>query len=123
MKAHRAKRSLDIEVTPERFLRNSIVSMYRPGAAVGRDEGEEERRRRRKIALEEDNEEEIMELDLDDLADLKAGNLQEWLSLPAPQRALQLQFSNFLKSYLNEEGESYYGKQIQSIVESIPSFI
>ncbi|RGP67528.1 minichromosome maintenance 2 [Fusarium longipes] len=57
------------------------------------------------------------ELSLEALADVKASNLTEWVSLPAVQRTIRREFKAFLTSYTDASGYSVYGNRIRTLGE------
>lgn len=80
------------------------------------------RRRRRRYDEDQDDvdmADDILneEIPLEALADVKAANLTDWVSLPAVHRSIAREFKSFLTEYLDEHGNSVYGTRIRTLGE------
>ena len=80
------------------------------------------RRRRHRYDEEQDDidmAEDIMneELSLEALADVKAVNLNDWVSQPAVHKTIAREFKNFLTEYVDSTGTSVYGVRIRTLGE------
>jgi DNA replication licensing factor MCM2 len=90
-----------------------------PGA--GLLEGIDTRRRRRQY--DERPEDDDMEgqgedeVPLEELGDIKAPSIAEWVGIEAVRRAVQRHFKAFLMTYVDENGQSVYGQRIKHLGE------
>jgi DNA replication licensing factor MCM2 len=78
--------------------------------------------RRRRHHYDEDQDEDMdgvmdEELSLEQLGDIKAANLADWLSNPNVYRSVATHFRNFLTEYTDEHGSSVYGARIRTLGE------
>jgi DNA replication licensing factor MCM2 len=82
-----------------------------------------ERRRRRNVydevqpadgILDGDGED---ELPLEQLSDIKANSIKEWIETEAVKRTIMREFRNFLMTYVDEQGTSVYGQRIKALGE------
>jgi len=80
--------------------------------------------RRRRHHYDEDHEdiemgEDIMEeeLSLEELADVKASNITEWILQPQVLRSIHREFKAFLTEYTDASGSSVYGNRIRTLGE------
>ncbi|CCX31556.1 MCM2/3/5 family-domain-containing protein [Pyronema domesticum] len=78
--------------------------------------------RRRRHHYDEDQDEEMEgvldeELSLEQLGDIKAANVADWLSNPNVYRSVATHFRNFLLEYTDEHGSSVYGARIRTLGE------
>ncbi|KAL1964173.1 hypothetical protein VTN77DRAFT_7261 [Rasamsonia byssochlamydoides] len=80
--------------------------------------------RRRRHHYDEDREDvdmgdDIMEeeLSLEELADVKAGNLTEWILQPQVMRSISREFKAFLTEYTDASGQSVYGNRVKTLGE------
>jgi DNA replication licensing factor MCM2 len=78
--------------------------------------------RRRRHRYDEDQDEEMEgvldeELSLEQLGDIKAANVADWLSNPNVYRSVATHFRNFLLEYTDEHGSSVYGARIRTLGE------
>jgi DNA replication licensing factor MCM2 len=80
--------------------------------------------RRRRHAYDEDQEDmdlddNIMEeeLSLENLNDVKAASLAEWITVPAVTRTIAREFKAFLTEYIDAQGTSVYGTRIRTLGE------
>lgn len=87
------------------------------------------RRRRRRIldgTLDpfelERIEEEARDFPEEALADVKAASLKEWVTMPGPMGAIKRAFKEFLTTFLDEEGQSVYGRKIKRLGEGRHSY-
>jgi len=59
------------------------------------------------------------ELPVEELSDIKANSLSEWIATPRVRKALENQFRRFLLTYVDDEsGKSVYGERIRILGES-----
>jgi DNA replication licensing factor MCM2 len=78
--------------------------------------------RRRRHHYDEEQDEEMdgvldEELSLEQLGDIKAANVADWLSNPNVYRSVAMHFRNFLLEYTDEHGSSVYGARIRTLGE------
>lgn len=79
--------------------------------------------RRRRHHYDEDREDMDMiddaleELSLEELTDVKAANLTEWVTRPEVLRSIYREFKAFLTEYTDEAGQSVYGNKIKTLGE------
>ena len=80
--------------------------------------------RRRRHRYDEDQDDELMhddimneELSLEALADVKAGNLTDWVAQPAVHKTIAREFKAFLTEYTDSTGTSVYGVRIRTLGE------
>lgn len=57
------------------------------------------------------------ELSLEELGDVKAGNLTEWILQPQVLRSIYREFKAFLTEYIDSSGASVYGNRIRTLGE------
>ena len=57
------------------------------------------------------------EIPFQDLGDIKANSINEWVAIPAVQRSIVRHFKNFLMTYVDENGASVYGNRIKVLGE------
>lgn len=124
----------DLDVAERRRLeaqlnrRDAMARRRMPAAFLNNDEDDEmdlrQQPRRRRHAYDEDPEEDIMmdgladeELSLEQLGDIKAVNVSDWLSHPNVYRSVAMHFKNFLLEYTDEHGSSVYGARIKTLGE------
>lgn len=51
------------------------------------------------------------------LQDIKAGSISEWVTMAGPRKAIAREFSQFLKTFVDERGASVYGARIKRLGE------
>ncbi|KAA8906125.1 MCM2/3/5 family-domain-containing protein [Sphaerosporella brunnea] len=76
--------------------------------------------RRRRHHYDEDQSEDMdnvmdEELSLEQLGDIKAASVADWLSNPNVYRSVAMHFRNFLLEYTDEHGSSVYGARIRTL--------
>lgn len=103
------------------FLQSDDDAMDEDAPGAGLLEGIDPRRRRRQYdeRPEEDdlqNAEED-EVPLEELGDIKAASITEWVGIEAVRRAVQRHFKGFLMTYVDENGLSVYGQRIKHLGE------
>lgn len=54
---------------------------------------------------------------LQDLGDIKAPTINEWVAIPAVRRSIVTHFKNFLMTFVDEQGQSVYGQRIRALGE------
>lgn len=52
-----------------------------------------------------------------DLGDVKANSINEWVAIPAVQRSIVRNFKEFLLNYVDENGKSVYGPRVRVLGE------
>ncbi|OAL69028.1 DNA replication licensing factor Mcm2 [Trichophyton violaceum] len=57
------------------------------------------------------------DLTLEDMADIKADNLTEWVATPAIHRAIYREFKSFLTEFTDKDGISVYGTLVKNLGE------
>ncbi|KAL1954122.1 hypothetical protein VTO42DRAFT_1746 [Malbranchea cinnamomea] len=57
------------------------------------------------------------ELTLEDMADIKAENVTEWVATPAVRRSIYREFKSFLTEFTDKDGTSIYGTIIRNLGE------
>ncbi|KAJ5220167.1 Nucleic acid-binding OB-fold [Penicillium chermesinum] len=57
------------------------------------------------------------ELSLEELADVKAGNITDWVTQPQVLRSMYREFKAFLTEYIDPSGQSVYGNRIKHLGE------
>ncbi|CAG8679317.1 6491_t:CDS:10, partial [Acaulospora morrowiae] len=79
------------------------------------------KRRRHRVPIEnkeaenmEDEEDEEEYMNLDEITEVKASSVIDWIRIPAVRRGIYQQFSNFLRTYV-EDGKSVYGPRIEEL--------
>ena len=83
-----------------------------------------ERRRRRNVYDEAQPADGIFdagdeeELPLEQLSDIKANSIKEWIETDAVRRTIMREFRNFLMTYIDDQGTSVYGQRIKALGES-----
>jgi DNA replication licensing factor MCM2 len=58
------------------------------------------------------------ELPLEQLSDIKAKSIVEWIARENVRRAIVKHFRQFLMTYVDDNGASVYGQRIRSLGES-----
>lgn len=58
-----------------------------------------------------------VELTLEDMADIKADNVTEWVATPAIHRAIYREFKSFLTEFTDKDGTSVYGTLVRNLGE------
>jgi len=58
------------------------------------------------------------EIPLEDLSDVKANSIAEWIATESVRRSIEKHFHRFLLSYADEHGNSVYGQRIKTLGES-----
>jgi len=58
------------------------------------------------------------EIPLEDLSDIKANSIAEWIATESVRRSIEKHFRHFLLSYVDEHGTSVYGQRIKALGES-----
>ena len=53
------------------------------------------------------------------LGDIKAKSIVEWVANDKVRRTIVKQFSNFLKTYVDDNGASVYGQRVRSLGEGM----
>jgi len=81
-----------------------------------------ERRRRRNVYDEVQQAdglegEDFEELPLEQLSDIKANSIKEWIETEAVRRTIMKEFRNFLVTYVDEDRNSVYGQRIKALGE------
>lgn len=82
----------------------------------------QQQRRQRRHLYDEDVDDMDMnvmdeELTLEQLGDIKAASIADWLSVPNVYRSVAMHFKNFLLEYTDEHGASVYGARIRTLGE------
>lgn len=83
-------------------------------------QGINQRRRRRQydeVRPEDDMDGVEDEIPFQDLGDIKAASINEWVAIPAVQRSITRHFKQFLMTYVDENGQSVYGQAIKTLGE------
>ena len=62
--------------------------------------------------------EEEDELPAEQLSDIKAGSIGEWIAIPRVKKTIQKLFRNFLVTCVDANGASVYGERIKTLGES-----
>ncbi|KAK2741118.1 MCM DNA helicase complex subunit [Myotisia sp. PD_48] len=57
------------------------------------------------------------DLTLEDMADIKADNVTEWVATPAIHRAIYREFKSFLTEFTDKDGTSVYGTLVRNLGE------
>lgn len=60
----------------------------------------------------------VQEIPLEDLSDVKANSIAEWIATDSVRRSIEKHFRHFLLSYVDEHGTSVYGQRIRTLGES-----
>ena len=60
----------------------------------------------------------MQEIPLEDLSDVKANSIAEWIATESVRRSIEKHFRHFLLSYVDEHGTSVYGQRIKTLGES-----
>lgn len=81
-----------------------------------------ERRRRRRVYDEAQPVDGILdegddELPLEQLSDVKANSIKEWIESEPVRRTIMREFKGFLMTYVDEQGTSVYGQRIKALGE------
>lgn len=58
------------------------------------------------------------ELPFEQLSDIKASSITEWIAQPRVRKTIETQFRHFLVTYVDENGNSVYGERIRTLGES-----
>ncbi|KAJ1654484.1 MCM DNA helicase complex subunit [Dispira simplex] len=61
--------------------------------------------------------EEVREITLEDLKDMKGRSITEFIAMPGPCQTIQREFRHFLLSYVDDKGASVYGERIRYLGE------
>jgi Mini-chromosome maintenance protein 2 len=59
------------------------------------------------------------DLPAEELAEIKANSLAEWIAMPRVRKTIGKQFRHFLVTYVDENGTSVYGERIKTLGESM----
>ncbi|KAI8057837.1 MCM-domain-containing protein [Syncephalis plumigaleata] len=62
-------------------------------------------------------EDEVDAFPVEALQDIKAGSISEWVTMAGPRKAIASEFSQFLKTFVDERGTSVYGARIKRLGE------
>lgn len=86
-----------------------------------------ERRRRRNVYDEVQPVDGVFEggedeLPLEQLSDIKANSIKEWIETDAVKRTIMREFRNFLMTYVDDHGTSVYGQRIKALGEGMSIF-
>lgn len=81
-----------------------------------------ERRRRRNVYDEVQPVDGVFEggedeLPLEQLSDIKANSIKEWIETEAVKKTIMREFRNFLMTYVDDHGTSVYGQRIKALGE------
>lgn len=81
-----------------------------------------ERRRRRNVYDEMQPVDGVFEggedeLPLEQLSDIKANSIKEWIETEAVKKTIMREFRNFLMTYVDDHGTSVYGQRIKALGE------
>lgn len=57
------------------------------------------------------------ELPYEQLQDIKANSITEWVSIPSVKKAIAKHFHSFLHTYTDPQGDSIYGRRIINLGE------
>jgi DNA replication licensing factor MCM2 len=80
------------------------------------------KRRTRRLYDERPDEDEAPEdageVPYDQLQDIKANSITEWVSLPSVRKTIAKHFHSFLHTYTDAQGDSIYGRRIVNLGES-----
>ncbi len=60
----------------------------------------------------------LQELPLEQLSDIKAKSIAEWIANERVRRSIVRHFRQFLMTYVDEHGASVYGQRIRQLGES-----
>jgi DNA replication licensing factor MCM2 len=60
----------------------------------------------------------LQEIPLEQLSDIKAKSIGEWIANDRVRRSIMKYFRQFLVTYVDEHGASVYGQRIRSLGES-----
>lgn len=60
------------------------------------------------------------EMPHEQLSDIKANTIAEWIAQPRVRKTIESQFRHFLVTYVDESGTSVYGQRIKTLGESKP---
>jgi len=58
------------------------------------------------------------EMPFEQLSDIKANSVAEWIAQPRVRKTIEKQFRHFLVTYTDESGTSVYGERIKTLGES-----
>jgi len=64
----------------------------------------------------------FQELPLEQLSDIKAKSIIEWIAQERVRRSIVRHFRQFLMTYVDEHGSSVYGHRIRNLGESMLCF-
>jgi DNA replication licensing factor MCM2 len=59
------------------------------------------------------------EMPFEQLSDIKANSVAEWIAQPRVRKTIEKQFRHFLVTYTDESGTSVYGERIKTLGESV----
>lgn len=68
---------------------------------------------------EEDAPGDAGEIPFEQLHEIKANSITEWVSLPSVRKTIAKHFHSFLHTYIDDNGESIYGKRILALGEGM----
>ena len=60
----------------------------------------------------------LQDLPYEQLSDIKANSIAEWIAIDRVRRSIARSFRNFLQTYVDEHGASVYGQRIRHLGES-----
>jgi DNA replication licensing factor MCM2 len=60
----------------------------------------------------------MQEMPLEELGDIKAKSIVEWITTDRVRRSIIKQFRHFLMTYVDKQGKSVYGERIKNVGES-----
>ena len=63
----------------------------------------------------------LQEVPLEDLADIKANSIAEWIAFDPVKRTIAKSFREFLMSFTDKDMVSVYGSRVDSLGQSKPS--
>jgi DNA replication licensing factor MCM2 len=58
------------------------------------------------------------DMPLEELSDIKARSVVEWITTDRVRRSIVKQFHHFLLTYVDDNGKSVYGERIRNVGES-----
>lgn len=58
------------------------------------------------------------EMPFEQLSDIKANSVTEWIAQPRVRKTIEKQFHHFLVTYTDESGTSVYGERVKTLGES-----
>jgi DNA replication licensing factor MCM2 len=62
------------------------------------------------------------EMPFEQLSDIKANSVTEWIAQPRVRKTIEKQFRHFLVTYVDESGTSVYGERIKTLGEGMSRF-